>query len=198
MDACPNVVEYIAGMDSTVQRPWYRWHWQTWLMIALTVLALGNQQRLDSATGDLHHGGGMYHNLSDQGWPYECVTVQESGWLLARPTELPTFKFHWRVRPASFNVAICLILIACTAFVVERWTQHRHRFRLSLVNLLTLMMVTSVLIAVLHVLRLLSWDSLLSPLAWPLLFAFGCTIYTAGWLAWYSSHVLLARLHRNR
>lgn len=190
-------------MDSVFKRPWYRLHWVTWMVIAVSLWALINRQLAVQSGG--WASPFIYTKWTHFGWPFIHLDLMESG--PASPGSVqpnikydqPDFKYDWRPPALAINVFTVLLFLGSTAFVVEAFLRNYRKLQFSVGNLMVITGVLGVILALLSYESaflfgarwlfglessyLVVWRDFQRPLFWPVLFGLTCALYSLGWLA---------------
>jgi hypothetical protein len=172
-------------------RPWYRWHWGSYLAVSVVVGALIWRQFEKApmlGVGDL----GVFSQWFDLGWPFAHLEMVETRGLPSG-TE---FDYEWHAVKLVGNCLFAALLVGSTAFVVETLIRRRPRAQFGTRHLLIVTAILGVLLAlsreweiqyrdwtVWNYWSLVRWSDVTQPIHWPILLAIACAIYTLCWSA---------------
>jgi hypothetical protein len=194
--------------ESTIERPWYRLHWGTWLAGFVVAGALAYCQTL-YVPGDAPMVYGGYVDVTVHGWPLLCVERTESGHWIYQPKlhrGPPTdIQYAWSGKPLALNALAWVALLLGTLIAVETWLRRPRFFQVGLSELLVATAVIAAMLGwwywdyhrfdspsgnpeIIQLFRHFSHSPFVGKwMPWyprlPVLFAIACSIYAAGWLA---------------
>ncbi len=174
-------------------RPWYRWHWLTWV-VGLIVLAGLVARQIEKCNTFGITNLGVLTEWSDFGWPFTGANLVECYW----NGPVPTAEMKWNGFGVLFNVIFCVVSLAAVVFLSERWLRAPRRLQFGLREVLPATTTAAALSAA----TISEWrfayldfdrDSLvlvwtlidtqdLLPIHWPSLFALACLFYSASLL----------------
>lgn len=179
-------------MAAASSRPWYQWHWVTYLVTValLWALVLAESQKNPWVGLSLNVG---YYRESALGWPTAYLFESESGIPNRRPSDpLPKFEYRWNVSGLAIDSLVCTLLLTCTTFLVESWTRRERRFQFSLQQLLLWTATIGLLAGTVHINTLpplsAHWYGtsldLTRLMSLPLALGIVCAVYCSFWLTW--------------
>lgn len=170
------------------ERPWYRPHRITWVVIAVVIWGVAAQVcdpgRRRSVDLDL----ATTLEFFECGWPIDAVQIIEThDWIDASTLRCTDIAFDFYGGELLLDLIVCSWLVVSTGFVCERLRSARHpQFTLRQLVLVTFVVCVLLTLGVhgipqgniTHADPDNLWYLLKKPSWWPVLFAIGCTIYS--------------------
>lgn len=166
---------------------WYHLRWAVWLIVCAVGAASALCHWRGTDIGRFYVGTAIHY-----GWPWASGSYSDRwSFMLNKPVDIAR---AFSLPAAIANLAVLLVILSCTAVVVQRFVRQRGRIRLagifaftSVIACLTVFLQHEQKFYFVHGLPPVGFDYVsLACYPWhvrlPILFGLGCTIYTAGWL----------------
>ena len=185
-------------MSPQSQRPWFRLHWLTLIVLSWLIGAIADCQ-LQKQSCDLYGDYEKWDTAFVCGWPFRHLLVRDFNpnrdSVLRLFSLAPTDRHQWYGWALAINGVVWLMLVCCTAWVIERWMRFPKWLQFGSRSLLAFTGVAAVLAAILTqptpywVLRLsiepsfeVEWCNIRKPLRLIIPMGIGCATYFWGWL----------------